>query len=138
MSRSRESSPHGWVLRSRRLLDASADHLDAGALSRLNRARQAALAQLDAPARRAPALLHWLGAGAVAAGLALVVWRGEGSDSDRRGIAALEAPPAVAAPSAAMPVAAPDFELLADPDNFALVEELEFYAWLEAEEGRGG
>jgi hypothetical protein len=132
------TSRQAWVLRARALLDDSAAQLDAGTLSRLNRARQAALEQLDAPARRAPALLHWLGAGAVAAGIALLVWRGMLPGQDAGSLAPLAEAPTLAAPAVEVPVATPDFELLADPDSFALLEDLEFYAWLEAEEGRGG
>jgi hypothetical protein len=144
MNEPRDSSStaaQAWVLRSRSLLEASAQRLDGATLSRLNRARQAALAQL-APARREPSpLLRWFGLGAVAAGLALVLWRGLlpiGDLGER-----LPAPlaggdaPAVVAPTE-LPVAAPDFELLADPESYALLEDLEFYAWLQAEEGKDG
>ena len=141
MTRSHETSAtarQAWVLRTRDLLDQSAAQLDAGTLSRLNRARQAALEQLEAPPRRTPVLLHWLGAGALAAGLALLVWRGVLPGPDAGPVMPLAEAPTTVTPSADVPVAAADFELLADPDSYALLEDLEFYAWLEAEEGRGG
>ena len=33
---------------------------------------------------------------------------------------------------------APDFELLADEEQFEILQDLEFYAWLEANEGDEG
>lgn len=143
MNEPRDSSSTGaqtWVLRSRSLLDASAQQLDGATLSRLNRARQAALAQLT-PRRREPLLLRRLGLGAVAAGLALVLWRGllPIGDLGERLASPLSGSdaPAVIAPGE-LSVAAPDFELLADPESYALLEDLEFYAWLQAEEGKDG
>lgn len=134
------SAAQAWVLRSRSLLEASARQLDGATLSRLNQARQAALAEL-APRRREPQLLRWLGLGAVTAGLALVLWRGLLPDAGLGERLALphsggQAPVVEAAPE--LPVAAPDFELLADPESYALLEDLEFYAWLQAEEGKDG
>lgn len=134
------NAAHAWVLRSRSLLEASAQQLDGATLSRLNRARQAALVQL-APRRREPLLLRWLGLGAVTAGLALVLWRGllpigELGETSLSPLAGSDAP-AIVAPGE-LPVAAPDFELLADPESYALLEDLEFYAWLQAEEGKDG
>jgi hypothetical protein len=146
MSESLNALPpsHAWVLRARRLLDESAEHLDGAALSRLNQARQAAL-EARAGTRRAPSdWLRALGLGAVTAGLALVLWRGWSPEIAPAGGALPAAPAAtqvVAAPLAndarahASPLAAPDFELLADPENYAVIEDLEFYAWLEQSEG---
>lgn len=123
---------HDWVLRSRALLERSAQDLDGATLSRLTRARQAALDSLE-PAPRGRGLLRWVGVAAVTAGLALVMWRGL-----LPGVPV--SPPPVqplvqeAAPQALLPppVATPDFELLADAERYALLEELEFYAWLES------
>jgi hypothetical protein len=134
------NAAQAWVLRSRSLLEASAQQLDGATLSRLNRARQTALLQL-APHRREPVLLRWLGAGAVAAGLALLLWRGLLPIGDLGGrqspSLASDPAPAIVAP-VELPVAAPDFELLADPESYALLEDLEFYAWLQAEAGKDG
>ena len=141
----RSSDSQAWILRSRELLQHSADRLDGNARSRLNRARQAALAELDAvPASRTS--LRWLAAAAITAGVALVAWRALWPDvlvssapattetRIERPAPVIETP----APIELTPISAPDFELLADEQQFALIEELEFYAWLEAAEGSGG
>lgn len=130
-----------WVLRSRELLDQSSESLDAATLSRLNRSRQRALAGLDPPRRLA--FLHWVGTAAVSGGIALMIWQG----SMDRPLPDLPAPaattlpaPSVAAVAGAMdsPVIAPDFELLLDAGDYALIEDMEFYAWLASGEGEDG
>lgn len=137
------SNSHAWVLRSRDLLEASASGLDGAAVSRLNRARQHALAQLE-PAPRGAGALRWLGGAAVTAGLALVLWRASMLPTLPAASNPADAAPLPAAPVLSRaqaddaPVAAPDFELLADAESLALVEELEFYAWLQASEDAGG
>jgi hypothetical protein len=126
-----------WVLRSRALLDQSAQAFDGPTLSRLNRARQAALDGL-AP-ERPRTTLHWLGASAVAAGVALMVWQGLAIAplAPTQGMEPLAAEPAPVAEEVS-PLAAADFELLLDAERYALLEELEFYAWLEKAEDPGG
>ena len=139
-----------WVLRSRALLQQSADNVDGATRSRLTRARQSALEQLDDRAV-APRWVRGFGLAAVSLGLALVVWRGlvpmwmpsESAPSlvqptPMTTIPAAE-PIAPASPRGEdAPVAAPDFELLVDAENYPLLEDLEFYAWLDQAEDRGG
>ncbi|MBS0569108.1 MAG: hypothetical protein JSS28_00725 [Proteobacteria bacterium] len=121
----------GWTERARSLLDESARDLDAPALARLNRARQAALAQ-RAPRRRAGWLFMPAGlAGACALLLAVGVWQA------RR-------PPSVATPAAAPAQAATakagsglnagDLDMIASGDNLDMVQDLDFYAWLDAQD----
>jgi negative regulator of sigma E activity len=104
--------------RTREVLEESTARLDGRTLSRLTRARHAALAQLDQPAR------HWwrsyvpAGAAAAMAVLAVVMWTNPNSP-DR-------------------PLASPvdDIELLADADAPDFVddgEDLEFYEWAAGE-----
>src|SRR5262249_12072920 len=116
-TRMNEFDREPWVDDARRLLDASAQSLDAATLSRLNRARQAALAQ------RRPRVRGWLPAlglagSAAAVLLAVALWapqhRGE-------------------APGLHAPVAAMDSENAAD-DSLEFYQNLEFYAWLEAQD----
>ncbi|TLY50506.1 MAG: hypothetical protein E6K53_10245 [Gammaproteobacteria bacterium] len=106
-----------WTTQAKRLLDDSANGLDAATLSRLNRARQAAL---TTRARR-PAQFWFLPAGlasACALLLALAVWQPHHAGGD------------VSSPSAAA-VAADVDDGSADTPEF--YQDLEFYAWLDAQ-----
>ena len=112
-----------WVDAARRELDAGAEALDAATLSRLNRARQAALEA--SRARRAP---RWLGP-AFAAGACAALAMAAVLPLIRGG--AEPAPPVAAAGA--------DFELIAAAEDLALYEDdLEFYAWLETQQPSGG
>ena len=103
------------VRQAKALFDDSVDRLDAGSLSRLNRGRQAALAELD----RSRLTGHWTrwvpatGVAAVAAA-AVIVWQGETVDVT---------PPANGSVT--------EFELLLGEDSFEMIEDLEFYRWIE-------
>ena len=100
------------------LFDNSVDNLDAAALSRLNKSRHAALEQLKQSPPRSPSIV-WIPATgiATAALVALIVLRG---------------PADVGMPFEA-PVAS-DFEILLEADSLEMLEELEFYSWLELAE----
>ncbi len=106
------------VRRARALFDSSVDELDAERLSKLNRARRRALEELD----HGPAFGSWTrllpagGAAAAAVLVALIVLR-----TDE---VAIDVPMAPAA-------AEMDFELLIDEDSFEMLEDLEFYSWME-------
>jgi hypothetical protein len=116
---SRSDEP--WVERAVALLDESTDALDAATLSRLNRARQAALAQ------RRPALSGWMiGTGFAGAALALVLAFGLGQ---RHALSSLSAPGAIEQVG--------DADALASDDNLDLYENLDFYAWLDAQQQDG-
>jgi hypothetical protein len=98
------------------LFDDSVERLDAAALSRLNRGRHQALAELQKTgpfaqwSRWAPAT------GLVAAAVVIImVMRG----------------PVVEGPGEA-PVTASDFEMLLEEDGFEMFEDLEFYSLLDA------
>ncbi len=97
--------------------DQSVDGLDAATLSRLNRGRQAALAEARQPVRP---WLRWMPATGVAAAvlLALVIQQGPG-DVD-----------VIAAPAA-------DLEMLLGEESIEMLEDLEFYSWLDTEELAG-
>ena len=108
-------------------LRASADELDAATLSRLNRARQAALDTLDQPAVGTYGRNRWLPVG-VAAGIAVLsvaVWQGQPRDPDAR-----------SAPITAdeMVDELADLELLLDDGDLEMYAELEFFAWLPEDE----
>lgn len=107
-----------WLERSLALLDQSVDAIDASTLSRLARARQHALARRPAQRR------VWIGFGAIGVAAALVL---------AFGIARHVAKPGMpAAPVAAAGTQADGDDIAADDDNAELVEDLDFYAWLDA------
>lgn len=102
-----------------RLLRERAEQLDAATLSRLNRARQVALAGLDA--RPSRAVWGWSSAAGVAAvaALAVALWAGRAPS------------PVPHAPGAAATTdAATDLELILAEEQLELIEDLEFYEWL--------
>jgi hypothetical protein len=106
------------------LLRESAATLDGQTRSRLNRARQAALDEL--PVARRPATRYgWAlaGVGAVAALTAVLL-------SNRP-----SAP--VPVPIAEVPAAAVDLDLLMAGEELEMLEDLEFFAWLEVEDFAG-
>jgi anti-sigma-K factor RskA len=131
-----------WLADVRARLDESARDLDAATLSRLNQARQAALA---AARPRAPwwRFAPWIvGATATAAlalavGLALTL-----PGSPESAVVTVAASVDAAGPDVAdldasgLEVA--DLDMLAAPDDLALYEDMEFYAWLDDEAALGG
>jgi hypothetical protein len=111
--------------KARALFDASVEALDANTRSRLNQARQAALAA-DAPAP--PARWRaWAPAGAVAAALvAAVLWRAPGTGGSPQVEANGRAPIEVV-------------EIAAEGDDFELmIEDPEFYSWAADQTGSNG
>lgn len=97
--------------------DQSVDGLDAATLSRLNRGRQAALAEGRRSAFSNRQWLRWVPATGVAAAVLLVLVMQQGpGDVD-----------VIAAP-------APDLEILLSEASIEMLEELEFYSWLDTEE----
>ena len=115
----------GLENRARAVFDESVEHLDAEIRSRLNRARQAALAADREPAR-APAWRSWAPVGAVAAGVvAAVLWRMPGVNDVPQVQINGEAPIEIV-------------ELAAEGDDFELLtEDPEFYTWVADQAGNG-
>lgn len=106
-----------WTQAAKSLLDESAQNLDAATLSRLNRARQHALAQRRKTSRW---VLPTGLASACALLLAVAVWHARTP----------HAPAAASTTSVASDAVLGD--ALADDDEF--YENLDFYAWLEAQD----
>jgi hypothetical protein len=98
------------------LFDDSVDSLDAATLSRLNQGRHRALAELQRASAVGP-WLRWLPATGIAAAALLAVMVMRGPD----GVETI-----------AGPATASDFEMLLEEDSLDMLEELEFYYWLEA------
>lgn len=98
------------------LFDGSVERLDAATLSRLNQGRHAALEELR---RRKVSgqWLRWAPATGVAAAAIVTVM-------------VLRGPNGVDVPIE--PRLASDFEMLLDEDSLEMLEDLEFYSWLEA------
>jgi hypothetical protein len=109
--------------RAKTLFDESVSGLNASVRSRLTQARYAAVAELDQ--QRESWIRRWgipaggLTAAALALGIFVVLDRFPGMGS--------EGQPAVAA------LAVEDMAILSDADNLGLLEDMEFYAWLENE-----
>lgn len=139
-SRDQSSAAHGdstWLQASRRALDASADALDAQARSRLNRARQQALAVARQQRSGWRLLALPLAAAAVLA-IAVLAWRDAylpaplpGPGDNASAVAAAEAWATLVTAATTPPADAADAAPL--PDDPALYEDLEFYAWLASE-----
>lgn len=103
-------------------LRQSADELDAATRSRLNRVRQAALEEMNRPRHAGRGWWVPAGATAVAATIVVGIWRaGSPGGAD-----------AEFAPLTADDVA--DFEILLAEGELEMLEDLEFFAWLAAEE----
>jgi len=117
-----ESDPQPWLADARARLDESAQSLDAATLSRLNRARQAALAQRQSRGLRG----WWLPAAGLATSGALVL-----------AVVAWYPPGHLPAPAVPVHPSVPDAEIAAD-DGIEFYQDLEFYAWLDAQEQDSG
>lgn len=100
--------------RAQQLFAESVDALDGESLSRLNRGRQRAL---ETAARR-PALLRYAPLGGLVAAAAFAV--------------VMMQAPAVA--PLAPTDSAGDFEILLSEDSLEMLEELEFFAWMDMQE----
>ena len=102
--------------KAKKLFDESVEGLDAETRSRLNRGRHAALEQL---ATGKPVWVQWAPAAGVAAAavFAVVLWTGNQPVDD-------------ITPAAS----ASDFEILLTEDSFEMLEDLEFYSWIDLDE----
>ena len=99
--------------RARQLLDESVEHLDAATLSRLNQARQRALEAAAQHKRRGHGSWAFPASGLAAAFLAAVIWW----------------PQSTMDPAPLPPVE--DLEILVSADSLEMLEELEFFMWLD-------
>ena len=99
--------------RAKQLFDDSVDGLDAATLSRLNKARHAAI---EASSRRLPPLLRWAPVGGLATAAAVAL------------LLLLQSPAVIEPPADATIV---DMEILLSEDNLEMLEDLEFYDWID-------
>jgi len=126
-----ENGLPGWTDQARRVLDESAQSLDAATLSRLNRARQAALEQ------RRPTLRPWFVPAGLASACAVllalaVVWRAPVPMPANPG-----APAPIATAMQSNGVAAGDLDIVSGDEGLEFYQDLEFYAWLDAQNQDG-
>ena len=105
-----------FAKQAKQLFDGSVEELDAATLSRLNRGRHAALDELQR-SRPSAVWVRWLPATGVAAAAIVTVMVMRGPD----GVDLPVEPDAVA-----------DFEILLEGESLEMLEDLEFYSWLEA------
>ncbi len=102
--------------KAKELFDDSVERLDAATLSQLNQRRQAALAEVSGEGSQG-SRVHWgrwlPAAGVTAAAVVAVVM--------------MQGQPVIDPPVDE----ATDFEILLSEDNLEMIEDLEFYAWLE-------
>lgn len=98
------------------LFDDSVDSLDAATLSKLNQGRQAALAEVSASGTRV-LWARWMPATGIAAAALVAVLM-------------LQSPGGVD-PEIPPESAASDFEILIGEDDLDMIEELEFYSWID-------
>jgi hypothetical protein len=97
----------------KRLFDESVERLDAAALSRLNQSRHAALEQMQSGGATG-AWGRWVPITGVAAAALITVM-------------VMRGPESIDLPTASVT----DFEILLEGENLEMLEELEFYSWLE-------
>lgn len=111
--RNNVTADDAFAEKAKQLFDESVDGLDGETRSKLNRGRQAALAELQTGRRR---WLRWAPAGgvAVAAVAALIVWTSSPQIDEL-----------------ATPAVASDMEILLTEDSFEMLEDLEFYSWID-------
>ena len=105
-----------FVERAKQHFDESVANLDGETRSRLNRSRQAALAEIASGKR---AWIEWAPAAGVAAAavVAVVMWTGS-------------LPTDELTPSSA----STDIEILLTEDSFEMLEDLEFYSWIDLDD----
>lgn len=114
-----------WIGHTRQLLDDSANGLDAATLSRLNRARQAALDRA-----RPRTLRPWFVPAGLASACALlmavaVAWH---TPAGAPSVAALATATGASANSFAS-----DLDMMTGDDGIEFYQDLDFYAWLDAQ-----
>jgi len=122
MKRERDHDRSAFEERTRAVFERSVADLDAGTRSKLTRARLRALRELERPALAR----QWLAGNAQTVAAALAV---AAAGVGWLVVSTLSTPEAPMSPVGIAEVS--DFELLLGDDDLELIEELEFYAWLE-------
>jgi hypothetical protein len=111
-----KQSDEAFDKKAKAVFDESVEELDAATLSKLNRGRHAALAELHRPAQQ---WSRWMPVTGVAAAVLIAVM-------------VMQSPTAV--DDAALSTAATDMEILLGEDSIEMLEDLEFYSWIDSVE----
>ena len=112
----RSAAEQQFAEKAKQLFDGSVEQLDAATLSRLNQGRHEALDGLHR-SRPSAIWVRWLPATGVAAAAIVTVM-------------VMRGPNGVDVPME--PDVAADFEILLEDESLEMLEDLEFYSWLEA------
>ena len=104
-------------------LEREASAIDAQTASKLNQARQSALAQLDKPSHPRTGWILTAGGGAVAAAILVMLLSPNANE------------PSAAPVLQAVSGQVEDWEMLSEPTELALLDELDFYLWVGAQLG---
>lgn len=110
-----KSTDEAFSKHAKESFDETVEQLDASTLSRLNRARHAALAEMQQPGRQ---WSRWMPATGVAAAVLVAVM-------------VMQNPAGLDEP---LPPAVADMEILLGEDSLEMLEDLEFYSWLDVVE----
>ncbi|MEM8501048.1 MAG: hypothetical protein AAF542_23750 [Pseudomonadota bacterium] len=121
----KDSVEHNLLRKTADLLERKDDSLDAVILSRLNKARSAALE------RNGGRQLNWMQFGGTVAAAALVTVVLQINPDSQQDLTSETLPQLVDSE----PANIDDFELLASAADLELLEELDFYMWLDSDEG---
>ena len=110
------SAEEAFVKKAKQQFDESVERLDGETQSRLNRARQAALAELDTGRST---WVQWAPPAGVAAAtvLTVILWTSNPVTEDM-----------------VTPAVASDMEILLTGDSLEMLEDLEFYSWIDLDE----
>jgi hypothetical protein len=132
-----ENQDDGFAARAGEVLQAEADALDAATRSRLKRARQSALAERGKNSPSRSGRWNWMPAGGMAlvSVLVAIVWFGGNQPMGPATRAGLNggALPDFAVSNAP---AAGELEVLMVDEDFEMLQDLEFYNWLQSVPGR--
>jgi len=139
ISRPEENRRDEFVERVSKALNAEAAALDGATRSRLNRARQSALATTGRNNLSAGRRWNWLPAGglALASILVVVVWF-DGYRPGGLNPEVIVPGPLVINPGVAATPSAGDLEVLMVDEDFELLHDLDFYNWLQSVPVRSG